>query len=192
MPVVTIRDPTLLERLRKYQPVPDDALDGAIYELLKRVESTSRPALKGLDNLPQLVVQEVMRALDGKLTETIRSALLPAVGNLDIEIPIQLSIKVRIRLEPVFDVTEAYTHVNTPLNNNESSTNGAGDKTVELAELERRAIEYLRERGGCWEGSAYGLARYIAGDVNWALEKRLRKRLVKHNGKLCLPEVAQA
>jgi len=60
---------------------------------------------------------------------------------------------------------------------------------AELDELERRAIEYLRQHGGCWEGSAYSLARHVAGgEIDWALEKRLRRRLIRKDGKLCLPE----
>jgi len=196
MPSIMVRDPTLVERLRKFQPVPDDYFDGAIYELLRRAERAEfRPKLSGLDNLPQLILEEIKKALDGRLAEMLKSALLPAVSNLSLEIPVELSIRVKLRFEPVFDVTpsEAHAHVenhNTPLNNNEK-TNGAGDRVAELDELERRAIELLKARGGCWEGSAYSLARHVAGRVDWALETRLRRRLIKRDGKICLPEAAK-
>jgi len=198
MPVITIKDPTLLERLKRIKPQPaEDSFDDVIYELLKKAESKGegKPKLSGLDDLPRLVAEEVKRALDGQLVETIRSALLPAVSGLDIEIPVQLSIRVRVRLEPVFDVTPSETHVhvenhNAPLNN--ESTNGAGDKTASIDELERRALELVRQRGGCWNGSAYSLAKHIVGAPNDALEKRLKRRLIRKDSKLCLPEAAQA
>jgi len=193
MPTITIRDPTLLERLRHLKPVPvDDYYDDVLYELLKKVESKGegKPRLSGLDDLPRLVVEEVRKALDGKLSEALKAALLPAVGNLDVEIPVNLSIKVRVRLEPVFDVA--------PASNSSSSnviakpTNNVDGRATELDELEHRAIKYLQEHGGCWEGSAYSLVKLITGgDIDWALEKRLRRRLVKVDGRLCLPEVAQ-
>jgi len=199
MPAIMLRDPTLVERLRNMQKVPSDYFDDVIYELLRKAEAAGKPKLSGLDNLPQLVAQEVMRALDGKLTEAIKSALLPAVSGLDIEIPVQLSIKVRLRLEPilepVFDVSPV-----SPASNSSSSdviakpTNNVDGRATELDELERRAIQLIRENGGCWEGSAYSLVRLITGgDIDWALEKRLRRRLKRLDGKLCLPEaVAQS
>jgi len=177
MPTILVRDPTLVERLRKLQPVPDDAFDGVIYELLKRAEAAGKPKLSGLDDLPRLVVEEVRKALDGRLTEMLKTALLPAISNLSIEIPVELNIKVKMRLEPVFDVAH--------------EPNSSNNTSVDLDALERRAVEYLKQIGGCWEGSAYSLAKHIAGDVHqavWALESRLRRRLAKRDGKICLPE----
>jgi len=46
-----------------------------------------------------------MRALDGKLVEMLKSALLPAVGDLSLEIPVELSVRERLRLELVLDVS---------------------------------------------------------------------------------------
>lgn len=186
MPTILVRDPTLLERLNKLKPVPSDYYDDILYELLKRAESANRLAIRGLDNLPQLVVEEVRKTLDGKLVESIRAALLPAVSNVTLEIPVELSIKVRLRLEPVFDVAP----IENPTNNNEND-GGVTTKIAEIDELERRALQYLKEHGGCWEGSAYSLAKQVAGDVNWALETRLRRRLIKRDGKICLPDVVQ-
>jgi len=196
MPSIMVRDPTLVERLRKFQPVPDDYFDGAIYELLRRAES-NKPVLKGLDNLPQLIVKELRKVLDGRLAELVKSAILPAVSNLTLEVPVELSIKVRLKLEPVFDVSPVDNVSSTSARNNSSTNNeiatsppeeGIGDRAAELDELERRAIELLRQRGGCWEGSAYSLARHVAGRVDYALEARLRRRLIKRDSKICLPE----
>jgi len=203
MPTIVVKDPTLLSRLDKYKQNPADAAyDDALYTLLQKVEN-SKPALRGLDNLPQLVVQEVMRALDGKLVEALKAALLPAIGNVVLEIPVELSVKVRLRLEPILELSSESNNYNvsTPGNHNGSPTselsnnnNGGGEdtkKSADLDELERKAIELLREHGGCWEGSAYSLARFIVGgDVNWALESRLRRRLVRRDGRLCLPSAA--
>jgi len=190
MPTILVRDPTLLERLNKLKPMPSDYYDDVLYELLKRAESANRPAIRGLDNLPQMVEEAVRKALDSRLVELVKSALLPNMANLTLEVPVVLSIRVKLRFEPVFDVTP-----DTPTADDVSSSNGAtgkgGDNPIE--ELERRAIEILKQHGGCWEGSAYALAKYVAGDVNWALEKRLKRRLVKVDSRLCLPEaVAQA
>jgi len=199
MPTITIRDPTLVERLRRLKPVPvDDYYDDVIYELLRRAEGRGegKTSLRGLDNLPQLIAEEVRKALDGQLVETLKAALLPAVGNLDVEIPVNLSIKVRVRLEPVFDVSPVSPASNSSSSNNDAvakPTNNVEnkDRTAEIDELERRAIELLRERGGCWEGSAYSLARHVAGRVDYALETRLRRKLVRRDGKICLPDVTQ-
>jgi len=203
MPTIQIRDITLLERLNKLKPVPDDYYDDIIYELLKRAEAADKkPKLSALDDLPRLILEEIRKALDGKLVEALKSALLPAVSNLSLEIPVNLSIKVRLRLEPilepVFDVstrsrskseTLAENHNGfSAINNNENNNTSRETSTDEL---ERRAIEYLRQIGGCWEGSAYALARHIAGRVDYALETRLRRHLVKRDGRLCLPEAAQ-
>jgi len=185
MPVITIKDPTLLERLKRIKPQPaEDSFDDVLYELLRRAES--KPRLSGLEDLPRLVVEEVRKALDGKLAEILQKALLPAVSNITLEIPVELSVKVRVRFEPVFDVA--------PASNSSSSnviaklTNNVDGRATELDELERRAIQLIRENGGCWEGSAYSLARLIAGRVDYALEKRLRRRLIKRDGRICLPE----
>jgi len=196
MPVIVIKDPTLLERLKRIKPQPaEDSFDDAIYELLKRAErAESKPKLSGLDNLPQLLLEEIRKALDGQLLEAIKSTLLPNLTNLTIEIPVELSVRVRLRLEPAFDVvptSPASDGFSTTTSINENNDTMA--KIAEIDELEQRAIELIRQRGGCWEGSAYSLARHVAGDVNWALETRLRRRLKRLNGKLCLPEVvAQA
>jgi len=146
-----------------------------------------------------------MRALDGKLVEALKAALLPAIGNVVLEIPVELSVKVRLRLEPILELSSESNNYNvsTPGNHNGSPTsepiitsNNNGDKdtkkSADVDELERRAIEFLREHGGCWKGSAYSLAKLIAGGVDPALESRLRRRLAKRDGRLCLPEaVAQ-
>jgi len=203
MPIIQVRDPTLVERLRRIKPVPDDYYDDVIYELLRRAESKGefKPALKALDDLPRLVAEEVKKSLDGKLAEALQRALLPNIANLTIEVPVELSIRVRMRLEPilepVFDVstrshskTETLAENFSLINNNE---NNDTSRETSTDELERRAIEYLRERGGCWEGSAYSLARHIASDARqavWALESRLRRRLRRVDGKICLPEAA--
>jgi len=193
MPVITIKDPTLLERLKRIKPQPaEDSFDDVLYELLRRVErAESKPRLSGLEDLPRLVVEEVRKALDGQLLEAVKSALLPNLTNLTIEIPVELNVKVRLRLEPVLDVSPLTTGSS---NNSEVTTGSVAKRSKELDELEQRAIELLRERGGCWEGSAYSLVKFITGgDIDWALEKRLRRRLVKRDGRLCLPEaVAQA
>jgi len=190
MPTILVRDPTLIERLNKIKPVPDDYYDDVIYELLRRAE-VARPAIKGLDNLPQLIVEEVMRGLDGKLVEALKSAILPAVSELSVEIPVELSIRVRMRLEPVLELAQRDNSMS--YNNGGPPSTGDKDglaKIAETDELERRAIEFLREHGGCWDGSAYSLARHVAGRVDYALESRLRRRLAKRDGRLCLPEAA--
>jgi len=197
MPTIVVKDPTLLSRLDKYKQNPADvAYDDVLYELLKRAESKSegRPSLRGFDDLPRLVVEEVRKALDGKLVEALKSAILPAVSELSVEIPVELSIRVRMRLEPVLELAQR----DNSMSYNSGGPPSTGDKDglakiVEIDELERKAIELLRARGGCWEGSAYSLARHIASDARqavWALESRLRRRLRRVDGKICLPETA--
>jgi len=198
MPVITIKDPTLVERLKRIKPQPaEDSFDDVLYELLKRAESKGeyKPTIKGLDNLPQLVAQEVMRALDGKLLDTLKSALLPSISNLSLEIPVELSLRVRLRLEPVFDVSPT----SPPAESHDSSahdppSNGKTKawRTVELDKMEQRVREHLRQRGGCFEGPVRELARAL-GMVDKSLIRRLYKRLHVTSGKVCLPEaVAQA
>jgi len=195
MPTIQVRDITLIERLNKIKPTPTDAYDDVLYELLKRAES--KPKLSSLDNLPQLIEDAIKRALDGQLVEKLKSALLPAVDQLEIEIPVHLSVKVRVRLEPVFDITpDAHAYRDGSSNNNDgvaTPTNnvGANDRIAELDVLERRVVEFLRQRGGCWEGSAYSLVKTVIGDIDWGLEKRLRRRLKRQDGKICLPDAAQ-
>jgi len=204
MPSIMVRDPTLVERLRKLQPVPDDYFDGAIYELLRRAErAESKPKLSGLDNLPQLIVEEVRKALDGQLVEALKSALLPAVGNLDIEIPVNLSIKVRVRLEPVLELS----HDSTPNNHDPPAAGGnnplsapvaVGDilsdktkRTLELAALEQRVLEFLKSQGGCYEGSVGELLSVLGiQDPKRSLRYRLYNRLRVGGGRVCLPEAA--
>jgi len=201
MPTILVRDPTLVERLRKLQPVPDDAFDGVIYELLKRAESKNegKPKLSGLDNLPQLVAQEVAKALDGKLVEAIRSALLPAINNVSLEVPVELSIRVKLRLEPVLELSHGSTPNNhdDPPSNNSTSVVGDGvlsDKTrrtLELAALEQRVLDFLRQQGGCFEGSVGDLLRVLdIEDPKRSLRYRLYNRLRVDGGRVCLPEAA--
>jgi len=199
MPTIQVRDITLLERLKRIKPVPDDYYDDVLYELLKKAESKNegRPKLLGLDDLPRLVVEEVRKALDGRLTELVKSAILPTVSNLSLEIPVELSVRVRLRFEPVFDVSPSKTEALVE-NRDGSSSNGgansvgANDRIAELDVLERQVFEFLRRQGGCWEGSAYSLVKTVIGDIDWGLEKRLRRHLVRRDGRLCLPEaVAQ-
>jgi len=73
--------------------VSSDCFDDVIYELMRRAEakSESRPAAEGLDDLPQLIMEKVRKALDGMLVETLKSTPLPAVGYLGLEIPVELS-----------------------------------------------------------------------------------------------------
>jgi len=197
MPTIQIRDLTLLERLKRIKPVPDDYYDDVIYELLKKAESKNegRPSLRGLDELPRMIIEEIKKSLDGKLAEALQRALLPNIANLTIEVPVELSIRVRMRLEPVFDVapSEAHSYRDGSSSNNDgvaTPTNSAGimDRMAELDTLERQVIELLRQRGGCWEGSLSGLVTHIKGRRDKGLEKRLTRRLVRRDGKICLPE----
>jgi len=190
MPTILVRDPTLVERLRKLQPVPDDAFDGVIYELLKRAEAASKPKMSGLDDLPRMVIEEIKKSLDGKLTEMLKAAILPAVSNLSLEIPVELSIKVRVRLEPALELSQG----DNSINHDDPPANGNVDpfaRTAELDELERRAIEFLKQQGGCWRGSPYSLAKLIAGRRDSSLEERIRRRTVTKYGWVCLPEAVK-
>jgi len=195
MPTIVIRDPTLLERLKRIKPVPaEDYYDDVIYELLRRAErAESKPKLSGLDNLPQLILKEIKKALDGQLAELVKSAILPAVSNLSLEVPVELSIRVRLKLEPVLELSHGSTH-----NNHGEDPPAAGGKpadpfarTAELDELERRAIEFLKQQGGCWKGSPYSLAKLIAGRRDAGLEERIRRHTVTKYGWVCLPEAAK-
>jgi len=205
MPAILLRDPTLVERLRNMQKVPSDYFDDVINELIKRAETAGKPTIKGLDSLPQLVAQEVMRALDGKLAEAIRAALLPAVSDVVLEVPVELSVRVRLRLEPVLEFQS-----NTPTHDNHDDPpaadgNGSlsapvavGDvlsdktrRTLELAALEQRVIEFLRQQGGCFEGSVGDLLRTLGiEDPKRSLRYRLYSHLYIKGGKVCLPEAA--
>jgi len=205
MPTIQIRDITLLERLKRIKPVPDDYYDDVLYELLKRAESKGdgKPVLKGLDDLPRLVAEEVKKVLDDKLAEAIKAALLPAISNISLEVPVELSVKVRLRLEPVLEFQS-----NTPTHDNHddppaadgngslSAPVAAGDvlsdktrRTLELAALEQRVIEYLRQQGGCFEGSVGDLLRVLGiSDPKRSLRFRLYNRLRVDGGRVCLPE----
>jgi len=196
MPTIVIRDPTLVERLNRLKPTPTDYYDDVIYELLRRVESKGecKPTIKGLDNLPQLIAEEVKKVLDSKLAEILKSALFPAIGNVALEVPVELSVKVRLRLEPVLELSHGSTHNNhgeDPPNNNTAVLSDKTRRTLELAALEQRVIEFLRQQGGCFEGSVGDLLRVLGiQDPKRSLRYRLYTHLRVGNGKVCLPETA--
>jgi len=204
MPTIVIRDPTLIERLNKIKPTPTDYYDDVVYELLRRAEAADKkPKLSGLDDLPRMIIEEIRKSLDGKLAEALKTALMPAISSISLEVPVEL--KVRLRFEPILELSSSNNYNVSPPGNHSGSpasepiitSNNNGDKdtkkSADVDELERRAIEFLREHGGCWDGSAYGLAKHVAGDARqavWALESRLRRRLKRQDGKICLPEAA--
>ena len=197
MPTIQIRDITLLERLNRLKPTPTDYYDDVIYELLKRAEAAGKPKLSGFDNLPQLILEEIKKALDGKLVEALKSAILPAVNNLNVEIPVQLSIKVRMRLEPVFDVSPTSSGTDSSSNNNQRNSSNSVNtdsriaRILELDKMEQQVVEYLRQLGGCWEGSPRSLLRALnIEDPRESLVRRLYKHLYVRNGRVCLPEAA--
>jgi len=187
MPTIEIRDITLLSRLNRYKQNPADAAyDDALYVLLKKAEAAGKPKLSGLDDLPRLVLEEIRNALDGKLVEALKSALLPAIGNVALEVPVELSVKVRLRLEPVLELSPQ-----EPPNKRDDSTartNGRSARTVELDKLEQQVVEYLRRQGGCWEGSPRALLRALGMAVDESLVRRLYKHLHVKGGRTCLPE----
>jgi len=192
MPTILVRDPTLVERLRKLQPVPDDAFDGVIYELLKRAEAASKPKMSGLDDLPRMVIEEIKKSLDGKLVEALKSALLPAVSNLSLEIPVELSIRVKLRFEPVFDVSPSSPPAKNR-NTYDSPSNGPNKawRTLELDKMEQQVVEYLRQLGGCFQGTVRELVRASGAVVDESLIRRLYKHLRVSGGKVCLPGAAR-
>jgi len=199
MPTIEIRDITLLERLKRLKPVPNDYYDDVLYVLLKKAEAADKkPKLSGLDDLPRLVVEEVRKALDGKLAEAIRAALAPAISSISLEVPVELNVKVRLRLEPVFDVSpvsptppETAPQNETGEDRNAPSGVRRNDKiarTLELDRMEQRVREYLRQRGGCFQGSPRALLRSLGMAVDESLVRRLYKRLRVKGGRTCLPE----
>jgi len=196
MPTIQIRDITLLERLNKIKPTPTDYYDDVLYELLRKSESKGecKPTIKGLDDLPRLVVEEVRKALNGQLVEAIRAALLPAISNLSLEVPVELSVKVKLRLEPVLELHGDSPARDDPPNNTTAVGDVLSDKTrrtLELATLEQRVIEYLRQQGGCFEGSVGDLLRVLdIEDPKRSLRYRLYNRLRVDGGRVCLPEAA--
>jgi len=200
MPTIQIRDITLLERLNKIKPTPTDYYDDVIYELLKRAErAESKPKLSGLDDLPRLIIEEIKKSLDGKLVEAIRSALLPAINNVSLEVPVELSIRVKLRLEPVLELSQGGNSINhgDPPSNNSTGAPVVGDGvlsdktriTLELAALESRVMEYLKSLGGCFEGSVGDLLRTLGiSDPKRSLRYRLYNHLRVRDGKVCLPQ----
>jgi len=117
-------------------------------------------------------------------------------------VPVELSVRVRLRLEPVLELSGGNSmsnnHDGHPPNNNSTSAPAVGDsvlsdktrRTLELAALEQRVIEYLRQQGGCFEGSIGELLHTLGiSDPKRSLRYRLYNRLRVDGGRVCLPEV---